>query len=148
MMSQDRMAIWAWLSPVIAWVILGLTVIMGTPPVVVAVAVIALFATVFAAVHHAEVVAHRVGKEPSGEPRRIAFPPVIQAGAKPNEAGFYGVVAFDRADRIAQDSRTADPTSDSGQRRGNVADGFVERTALSFTAELVEKPDLRRRVRV
>ena len=24
MMSQDRMAIWAWLSPVIAWVILGL----------------------------------------------------------------------------------------------------------------------------
>jgi Ca2+:H+ antiporter len=65
MMSQDRMAIWAWLSPVIAWVILGLTVIMGTPPVVVAVAVIALFATVFAAVHHAEVVAHRVG-EPFG----------------------------------------------------------------------------------
>ena len=65
MMSQDRMAIWAWLSPVIAWVILGITVIMGTPPVVVAVAVIALFATVFAAVHHAEVVAHRVG-EPFG----------------------------------------------------------------------------------
>src|SRR4029077_14644039 len=65
MMSQDRMAIWAWLSPVIAWVILGLTVIMGPPPVVVAVAVIALFATVFAAVHHAEVVAHRVG-EPCG----------------------------------------------------------------------------------
>jgi Ca2+:H+ antiporter len=65
MMSQDRMAVWAWLSPVIAWVILGVTLITGTPPVLVAVAVIALFATVFAAVHHAEVVAHRVG-EPFG----------------------------------------------------------------------------------
>lgn len=65
MTSRNRMAVWTWLSPAIAWVILGITLIMGTPPVVVAAAVIALFVTVFAAVHHAEVVAHRVG-EPFG----------------------------------------------------------------------------------
>ncbi len=65
MMSQNRMALWTWLSPAIAWLILAIIVITGIPPMVVAVAVIALFATVFAAVHHAEVVAHRVG-EPFG----------------------------------------------------------------------------------
>jgi hypothetical protein len=42
----------------------------------------------------------------------------------------------------------ADPTSDSGHGRGNFADDFVEHTALSFTVELVEEPDLCRRVRL
>lgn len=65
MTSHDQIAVWSWLAPATAWVILGITVLNGTSPVVVAVAVLALFATVFAAVHHAEVVAHRVG-EPFG----------------------------------------------------------------------------------
>ncbi|MBW0005882.1 MAG: ionic transporter y4hA [Hyphomicrobiales bacterium] len=59
------MAIWTWVSPAVAWVILGVTGLMGTPPVLVAIDVITLFVTVFVAVHHAEVVAHRVG-EPFG----------------------------------------------------------------------------------
>ncbi|MBV8426393.1 MAG: ionic transporter y4hA, partial [Hyphomicrobiales bacterium] len=59
------MAIWTWVSPAVAWVILGVTALMGTPPVLVAIDVITLFVTVFVAVHHAEVVAHRVG-EPFG----------------------------------------------------------------------------------
>lgn len=56
---------WAWVWPCAAWAIMAVTVFTGTAGVIAAVAGAVLIATVFAAVHHAEVVAHRVG-EPFG----------------------------------------------------------------------------------
>jgi len=55
---------WSWTWPALAWVVLALSVVLGGG-VVAAAAGILLIATVFAAVYHAEVVAHRVG-EPFG----------------------------------------------------------------------------------
>jgi len=57
-----RWTIWA---PIAAWVMLGAAYALPPHPAFVALMVLALGATVFAAVHHAEVVAHRVG-EPFG----------------------------------------------------------------------------------
>lgn len=57
---------WSWVWPLLAWVVLGIAVLGGAiNGVVVTAAEIVLIATVFAAVYHAEVVAHRVG-EPLG----------------------------------------------------------------------------------
>jgi Ca2+:H+ antiporter len=55
---------WAWTSPLLAWVILLITSFANGGPIDAA-AGAALIATVFAAVYHAEVVAHRTG-EPFG----------------------------------------------------------------------------------
>jgi Ca2+:H+ antiporter len=55
---------WAWTWPILAWVILLITPFAGGG-LIAGVAGAALIATVFAAVHHAEVVAHRIG-EPFG----------------------------------------------------------------------------------
>src|SRR5262249_30396209 len=56
---------WTWIAPVLAWaaLILALVPHLGGPVLVVV--ALLLGAAVFAAVHHAEVVAHRVG-EPFG----------------------------------------------------------------------------------
>ena len=51
--------------PVLAWVVLLMTSFFGGGGIIAAVAGVALLGTVFAAVYHAEVVAHRVG-EPFG----------------------------------------------------------------------------------
>ena len=56
---------WAWAWPVLAWVILAILGVIGASGVIVLTAGAALIATVFAAVYHAEVVAHRIG-EPFG----------------------------------------------------------------------------------
>src|SRR5689334_11008582 len=56
---------WAWLIPVVATALLGWTLAMPPGTVMAALCFVALMATVIAAVHHAEVVAHRVG-EPFG----------------------------------------------------------------------------------
>jgi Ca2+:H+ antiporter len=56
---------WTWTWPALAWLILLLTAFLGVGGLIDAVAVVALLGTVFAAVYHAEVVAHRVG-EPFG----------------------------------------------------------------------------------
>ncbi|MCW5694488.1 MAG: ionic transporter y4hA [Pseudolabrys sp.] len=56
---------WTWAWPVAAFLVLAGTVIAGGGNIVSAIAGIVLFGTVFAAVYHAEVVAHRVG-EPFG----------------------------------------------------------------------------------
>jgi Ca2+:H+ antiporter len=56
---------WSWAWPVLAWVVLVLAVVLGPTGPVAAAAGLLLIATVFAAVYHAEVVAHRVG-EPFG----------------------------------------------------------------------------------
>jgi Ca2+:H+ antiporter len=59
------MAWWTWAAPLLAWIILIIHFIVGVNPFVDVASAIALIATVFAAVYHAEVVAHRVG-EPFG----------------------------------------------------------------------------------
>ena len=64
-MTAARTPWWAWTWPVLAWVILLATPFVGTGGVVAAAAGAVLIATVFAAVYHAEVVAHRLG-EPFG----------------------------------------------------------------------------------
>ena len=56
---------WTWTWPLLAWAILLASPFVGESGLVDAAAGIALVATVFAAVHHAEVVAHRTG-EPFG----------------------------------------------------------------------------------
>ena len=56
---------WTWVWPALAWAILALAFVLGGAGLISAVAGVALFGTVFAAVYHAEVVAHRVG-EPFG----------------------------------------------------------------------------------
>jgi Ca2+:H+ antiporter len=64
-MQTTRMPWWAWTWPTLAWLVLLATFSGSTAGVLAAAAGIALIATVFAAVYHAEVVAHRVG-EPFG----------------------------------------------------------------------------------
>jgi len=56
---------WTWAAPLAAWVVLFLGIAFGVGPLMAAVTDAALIITVFAAVHHAEVVAHRTG-EPFG----------------------------------------------------------------------------------
>ena len=56
---------WAWAWPLLAWVILAAAAFTGIDSVLAAAAGTSLILTVFAAVYHAEVVAHRVG-EPFG----------------------------------------------------------------------------------
>src|SRR5579872_281652 len=56
---------WSWAWPALAWTVLVLEQFVGVPTAVAALAFATLITTVFAAVYHAEVVAHRVG-EPFG----------------------------------------------------------------------------------
>jgi Ca2+:H+ antiporter len=56
---------WTWLVPALAAVLLAVAMAMGVGPFLVALCAIGLIGAVIAAVHHAEVVAHRVG-EPFG----------------------------------------------------------------------------------
>jgi Ca2+:H+ antiporter len=56
---------WTWTWPALAWLILLMTAFLGVGGLIASVAVVTLLGSVFAAVHHAEVVAHRVG-EPFG----------------------------------------------------------------------------------
>jgi Ca2+:H+ antiporter len=60
-----RIPWWAWAWPILAWAILIMSKTAGTGGVIVTAAGAILIGTVFAAVYHAEVVAHRIG-EPFG----------------------------------------------------------------------------------
>jgi Ca2+:H+ antiporter len=60
-----RIPWWVWAWPLLAWVVLGLQLLLPGSALVTGLETFALIATVFAAVYHAEVVAHRVG-EPFG----------------------------------------------------------------------------------
>jgi Ca2+:H+ antiporter len=64
-MTESRTPWWVWTWPVLAWVALIAAALLGTGGIVATIAGIVLIATVFAAVYHAEVVAHRTG-EPFG----------------------------------------------------------------------------------
>src|SRR4051812_15607726 len=59
------MTTWTSLVPILAIVLLVVSIATGVGPVLAVVCAIGLIGAVFAAVHHAEVVAHRVG-EPFG----------------------------------------------------------------------------------
>jgi len=63
--SVTRTPWWSWAWPLAAWVLLGLQYVIPSYGVLTLLEAATLFATVFAAVYHAEVVAHRVG-EPFG----------------------------------------------------------------------------------
>ncbi len=56
---------WAWTWPLLAWLVLLTTFLSAAGPVPAAAAELALITTVFSAVYHAEMVAHRIG-EPFG----------------------------------------------------------------------------------
>ena len=64
-MAVAGTARWPWIWPALAWTILLITPLLAGGGFMYAVAGVALFGTVFAAVYHAEMVAHRVG-EPFG----------------------------------------------------------------------------------
>jgi len=64
-MTRERIPWWAWTWPAVAWLILLIMPFAGPGGPMAAAAGAALAATVFAAVYHAEVVAHRTG-EPFG----------------------------------------------------------------------------------
>jgi len=57
--------VWTWAWPLVAWVVLVAALFLGAGGLIVSAAGVALIGTVFAAVYHAETVAHRVG-EPFG----------------------------------------------------------------------------------
>ncbi len=63
--TTERMPWWAWTWPALGWILLIATSLTSLSGILVAAAGVAVFGTVFAAVYHAEVVAHRVG-EPFG----------------------------------------------------------------------------------
>jgi Sodium/calcium exchanger protein len=63
-MLRDHLPIWTWVSPLAGWLLLAATLVLVHPLFVLALGA-GLVACVLAAVHHAEVVAHRVG-EPFG----------------------------------------------------------------------------------
>jgi Ca2+:H+ antiporter len=64
-MRRIAIPFWAWLWPLLAWVVLVLVSAMGVGGMMLLAAGAGLVGSVFAAVYHAEVVAHRVG-EPLG----------------------------------------------------------------------------------
>jgi Ca2+:H+ antiporter len=64
-MAKVRTPWWTWAGPIVAWLVLLTTPFLETGASVAAITGTALIATVFAAVYHAEVVAHRTG-EPFG----------------------------------------------------------------------------------
>jgi Ca2+:H+ antiporter len=63
--SAQRTPWWTWAWPVLAWVMIVVSAVAGASGLIAAIDALALIATVFAAVHHAEIVAHRIG-EPFG----------------------------------------------------------------------------------
>src|SRR5262244_724603 len=65
MAAPSRIPWWAWVWPAAAWAMLVIMLFAGASGAVAVIAGAALIASVFAAVHHAEVVAHRIG-EPFG----------------------------------------------------------------------------------
>jgi Ca2+:H+ antiporter len=65
MAKKTETPLWTWACPLAAWVVLLMTLSLGVGTFMAVVAEVALMVTVFAAVYHAEVVAHRTG-EPFG----------------------------------------------------------------------------------
>src|SRR3954471_2598565 len=98
---QTRIPWWAWFWPSVAWCVLALSFTVGLISVLPAVAAVVLVATVFSAVYHAEVVAHRVG-EPFGTlilavavtVIEVALIVSIMVGGGPDKAGLARDTVF------------------------------------------------------
>jgi Ca2+:H+ antiporter len=75
---------WAWTWPALAWLLLAATSVVGSEGLVTIPAAAALIATVYAAVYHAEVVAHRTG-EPFGTLVLAVAVTVIEVALRRNE---------------------------------------------------------------
>lgn len=75
----NQVPAWTWLAPLAAIACLGAAAVWGTGLPVIAACCVALVATVFASVHHAELVAHRVG-EPFGTLVLAVAVTVIEVG--------------------------------------------------------------------
>ncbi|HZP75737.1 MAG TPA: ionic transporter y4hA [Pseudolabrys sp.] len=65
MANTNKTPWWSWAGPAAAWLILILLVLVGSNALLATLAAATLIAAVFAAVHHAEIIAHRIG-EPFG----------------------------------------------------------------------------------
>src|SRR5277367_6090038 len=65
MVTSERLPWWSWAWPALAVIVLLLSFALGKGPVIAALAAVTLFGAVFAAVYHAEAIAHRIG-EPFG----------------------------------------------------------------------------------
>src|SRR5262245_16158637 len=65
MSTATRIPWWAWVWPALAWAMMAITAVVGAAGSIAILAGAVLIATVFAAVYHAEVAAHRIG-EPFG----------------------------------------------------------------------------------
>ena len=63
--TSNKLPHWTIAAPILAWVVLVVGTLMTPPGWLIALMALALAGAVFAAVHHAEVVAHKVG-EPFG----------------------------------------------------------------------------------
>src|SRR6478609_809077 len=59
--QNDSAPWWSWVWPAAAWATILVASFLGVSPALAAVAGVVLIGTVFAAVHHAEVIAHRIG---------------------------------------------------------------------------------------
>jgi Ca2+:H+ antiporter len=99
--SGLQMPWWAWGWPFAACAVLALIAAAGSSGFLAAVAAAALFPTVFAAVHHAEVIAHRIG-EPFGTlvlavavtVIEVALIVSVMAGAPAEKAGLARDTVF------------------------------------------------------
>ncbi|MEQ1653328.1 MAG: ionic transporter y4hA [Hyphomicrobium sp.] len=65
MSTNDKLPWWSWAWPLLGIAVLAFAIVLGVNGAIAALAGLALITTVFAAVYHAEVVAHRIG-EPYG----------------------------------------------------------------------------------
>ena len=78
-MAPAVMPRWTWITPILAAIAVGAVWSVGASPALLGICCIILVATVFAAVHHAELVAHRVG-EPFGTLVLAVAVTVIEVG--------------------------------------------------------------------
>src|SRR5437763_16746540 len=98
---------WSWAWPVAAWLLLLMIPIIGTGVIVGGLAGPVLLFTVFAAVYHAEVVAHRVG-EPFGTlvlaiavtVIEVALIVSVMVGGGPDKAGLARDTVFAAVMRV------------------------------------------------
>jgi len=84
---------WTWALPALAWLILLMTAFLDGGGLIAAVAGVALLGTVFAAVYHAEVIAHRVGEPFGVRSVRVGRRVLQQTVARLGELDEHGCIA-------------------------------------------------------
>ena len=122
-MAAIRIPWWAWLWPLLAWLVLAASLILGTSGCSRGGGRVVLIATVFAAVYHAEVVAHRdrravrhAGAGARGHGHRGGADRLGDAGGAGREAGLARDTVFAAVMIVVQRHRRAVP---AGGRRAS-----------------------------